>query len=331
VGNDILDSCSVIVQGKVFGSPGDPEGEQVTMKCIESVRRVLPKAEVILSTWEGTDVSHLQADKIVFCKDPGAIPYSDLNPKYLNNTNRQIVSTYNGLLAATQKYAIKLRGDCQLLDTSFLNFFKPYARTAKYKFFKERVIIPTLYSRNPRRIAQLIHPSDIYQVGLLEDLLKIWSIPLQPEPYITRAIPSNKVILNDALVGSNFRMKFGPEQYIWYSVARQHGVDFELKHFSHLPVSKIVDSEWSIINNFVIADASDIGLVLPVKMQTLKVKDLYSHDEWRKLYERYCVTGVDRFYNLCMILRVYLSNVRWVVIRIFKSLVHKTTALFNKK
>jgi hypothetical protein len=330
VGDDILNSCSVVVQGKVFGGPEDPSSEQVTLRCIESVRKVLPNAEIILSTWEGTDVSHLQVDKVVLNRDPGAIAYSDLNPSYLNNTNRQIVSTYSGLLAATQKYAIKLRGDCQLRDTSFLNFFKPYARTVKYKFFKERVIIPTLFSRNPRRIAQLIHPSDIYEVGLLEDLLSIWSIPLQPEPHITRAIPANKAILNDAFVGLNFRAKFGPEQYIWYSVARQHGEDFELKHFSHLPVTKIMESEWSIINNFVIADAGDIGLVLPVKMQKLKVRDLYSHEEWQKLYQRYCVTGVTLLYKLGLILQVYASNVRWIVIRIFKSVIYKTKTLFKK-
>jgi hypothetical protein len=331
VGNNIIDSCSVVVQGKVFGNPGDAYSEQITLQCIESVRKVLPNAEIILSTWEGTDVSHLQVDKVVFNKDPGAIAYSDLNPKYLNNTNRQIVSTYNGLLAATQRFAIKLRGDCQLRDTSFQNFLKPYVRTEKYNFFKERVIIPTLYSRNPRRIAQLIHPSDIYQVGLLEDLLDIWSIPLQPEPYITRAIPKNKVILNDALVGSNFRMKFGPEQYIWYSIARQHGEDFELKHFSHLPVSKVMNSEWSIINNFVIADAEEIGLILPVKMQKLKVRDLYSHEEWKKLYHRYCIKGVSWPYKFGLITRVYLSNVRWIVVRIFKSLIHKTKYLFISK
>jgi hypothetical protein len=331
VGIDILDSCSVIIQGKVFGKPEDVYGEQLTQQCIESVRKVLPKAEVILSTWEGTDVSHLSYDKLVLNNDPGAISYSDLNPKYLNNTNRQIVSTYNGLLAATENYAIKLRGDCQLRDTAFTNFLKPYARTKKYKFLEERVIVPTLYSRNPRRIAQLIHPSDIYQVGLLKDLLNIWNIPLQPEPSTTRAIPANKVILNDPLVGSNYRMKFGPEQYIWYCVARQHGEDFELKYFSHLPLSKIIKSEWSIINNFIIADSRDIGLVLPEKMQFLKVKDLYSHNEWQKLYHQYCVAGISRLFTVETILQVYSSNLRWVIIRVVKSIVHKMKTLSERK
>jgi hypothetical protein len=330
VENNILNDCSVIIQGKVFGEPADAYNKQITLHCIESVRRVMPNAEIILSTWEGTDVSHLSFDKVVFCKDPGAIPYNDLNPNYLNNINRQIVSTYNGFKAATRTYAIKMRGDCQLIDSSFVNFLMPYARSSKFKFFKERILIPTKYSRNPRRIAQLLHASDIFQVGLLEDLLSLWSINLQPEPYFTRAIPANKIIINDALQGPNFRMKFGPEQYIWYAFAKKKGHDFELKHYSSLPLSKIMNSEWSIMNNFVIAEAEDIGLLLPKRIQDHKVKDLYTHKEWQSLYKRYCITGVSEFYEFKMLLQVYSNNALKIVVRILNSLNYKTKTLFKK-
>jgi len=316
INSNILDDFSVIIQGKILGNPGDDYKEQLTLQCIESIRKFIPRAEIIVSTWEGSDVSHLPIDKVVFNCDPGAIAYSIYDPNYLNNNNRQIVSTYNGLIAGTKKFGIKMRGDCKLLDTSFIHYLKEYPRSDKYRFFKQRIIIPTFFSRNPRRIAQLIHPSDLFQVGLLEDLQNLWNVPLQPEPETTRALPVEKKIINNALENSYRRAKFGPEQYIWYAFSKKKGLDMELKHFSHIRASKILPSEWSIINNFVIEEGEKLGVLLPPKMTTIrhKQKDLYTHQEWKKLAERYA-KGVSLAYELALITQVYASNVKNITIK----------------
>lgn len=312
--NTVLNSISVVIQGKVFGLPGEPYEKQLTLQCIESIRNFLPKAEIILSTWEGSIVEHLSYDKIVFNKDPGSIPYNIHEPTYLNNNNRQIVSTYNGLKAASNTYAIKMRGDCKLIDTDFIYYLREYPRGPQYNFFKQRVVIPTKYTRNPRRIAQLIHPSDIFQVGLLEDLLNLWDIPLQPEPETTRAFPLEKQIFNNALTGGFHRMKFGAEQYVWYSFCKKQGLDLELKHYSHIPQSKILASDISIINNFVIEDALKLGVILPKKMTAHYDKDLYTHEEWFQLSLRYC-KDVSKFYEWALIAKVYYSNVSRILWR----------------
>jgi hypothetical protein len=304
----VLNSISVIVQGKVFGEPGEAYEKQLTLQCIESIRNLIPKAEIILSTWEGTDVSHLDADRVIYNEDPGAIAYSVFEPNYLNNNNRQIVSTINGLRAATKLYAIKMRGDCRLNDTDFTNYLKEYSRGERYAFFKSRIVIPVKYTRNPRRIAQLIHPSDIFQVGLLEDLTALWDIPLQPEPATTRAFPLEKRIFNNALTGGLHRMKFGAEQYIWYAFCKKQGLDLELKHFSDLPADKILASDISIINNFVIQDSYLLGVNLPKKMFFAADRNLYTHKEWYQLSKRYS-KDVSLIYEYALIGRVYYSNV----------------------
>ena len=98
---------SVIIQGPILGKREEPKEAQLTMQCIESVRRVLPGSEIIISTWDGTDVSHLDYDKVVFSQDPGAITYNDYELKHVfNNNNRQIVSTKNGLNSATKLYSM---------------------------------------------------------------------------------------------------------------------------------------------------------------------------------------------------------------------------------
>src|SRR5688572_23523406 len=97
---------SVVVQGPVMGKPGEDYVKQKTLQCLDSIKATLPDAEVIISTWKGSDCSHLYFDKLVLNDDPGAISYNDYELKHiLNNTNRQIVSTCNGLKAASRKYA----------------------------------------------------------------------------------------------------------------------------------------------------------------------------------------------------------------------------------
>lgn len=322
---------SVVIQGKVFGKPGEGRSEQLTMQCISSVRNHLPECQIILSTWEGTDVSHLEVDQVIFSEDPGAVEFTDVYPGYLNNNNRQILSTYSGLKAASRKYAIKMRGDCLLTSTDFVKYLKAYPRSYRFKFFRQRVVIPTLYSRNPRRIAMLFHPSDIFQVGLLADLLDLWDIPLQPEPETTRGIPATKRILNHSLYGSHYRMKMGAEQYIWYACAKKFGLDLELKFFSQLPIRKIRNSEFSVINNFVIVDPFFIGVQLPERILNQRSDhDLYTHQEWVELANRYANTTTPILDELLLITQVYANNWKNISIRGFNKIIRDSKKLGSK-
>ena len=72
---------SVVVQGAI--------NSEVTPKCLESIRKYLPEAEIILSTWEGSDVVGLDYDKLVLNKDPGTFIYKRSNGAITeNNMNR---------------------------------------------------------------------------------------------------------------------------------------------------------------------------------------------------------------------------------------------------
>lgn len=320
---------SVIIQGKIFGQPGDAYAKQLTLQCIDSIQKHLPGAEIIISTWQGSDASHLPADNVIFNQDPGATAYHIHDPAFFNNNNRQILSTYNGLKAATRKYAIKMRGDCRLSGTRFLNYLKVYPRSEKYSFFKQRVVIPTMFSRNPRRIPQLIHPSDVFQVGLTVDLLDLWDIPLQPEPETTRAFPLEKRIINNSLENSFYRMKFGSEQYIWYAFTKKHGLDMELKHFGNIPSSKIVGSDWSIINNFVIVEPEKLDVVLPKRFINYPFKDLYTHNEWLGLSRKYA-NGVTKWFKWMLIAKVHLTNILLIARRAFDKLIKHGPSKFFK-
>src|SRR4051812_17964312 len=93
---------SFVMQGEVYRQTSPITGKPVTQSCLESLRRHYPGSEVILSTWQGTDVDGLEFDKVLFNEDPGA--WNALRPGAgvkLDNTNRQIVSSRNGLRVAT--------------------------------------------------------------------------------------------------------------------------------------------------------------------------------------------------------------------------------------
>ena len=99
---------SVVVQGPIHTQ------DNLTKRVLESVRTHLPDAELILSTWKGSQIDGLDCDVLLLNDDPGAINGY--------NVNRQIVSTRNGLQKATRTYAVKLRTDMQLTGTGFIDF-----------------------------------------------------------------------------------------------------------------------------------------------------------------------------------------------------------------
>ena len=68
---------SVVVQGAV--------NKNETPKCLKSIRKFLPNAEIILSTWEGSDTKNLDYDILVLNKDPKAEPIKEIEKKKNNN------------------------------------------------------------------------------------------------------------------------------------------------------------------------------------------------------------------------------------------------------
>jgi hypothetical protein len=200
---------SVVVQGPLY--------EGLTREAVASVRRHLPGAEVIYSGWSGSDASSLQADQVVLSEDPGGRPHPH-DPRFLYNTNRQIVSTRAGLQAAARPYAVKLRSDHLLTSAQFLQYGDRFPkRGADYAVFEHRVIVSDIYTQNPQRGPYLFHPSDWFHFGLTRDLLLLWDLPFAPEPESTeyfRLHPEEKTRDVPELV------RYPTEQYNWLHCLR---------------------------------------------------------------------------------------------------------------
>ena len=198
---------SVIVQGAITN---------YTKLCLESVRKYLPGAEIILSTWDDSNIDRLDYDVVIFNKDPGALSYTDKKNSKLNNINRQIVSTIAGVKKSKRKYILKFRSDFILKNNNFLKYFDLYGKNAgnEYKIFQHKILTCTNFTRAGSALngRLLFHPSDMILFGLRDDLLNLFDIPQQTN------FENDKIIIDKVK-----QLKYVPEQYLWISCLRKNG------------------------------------------------------------------------------------------------------------
>lgn len=279
----------VVIQGPIVGSPTDRESDRVTAGCLRSLRKHLPGARLILSTWKGSNVDGLDFDEVVYSEDPGGFRFGyRYKPSMLNNVNRQIVSTMAGLERADRKYVLKFRSDMTMTHGGMLSYFGKYTdRSPQMKVAKERVLACTVYSRDPRlRFQYPFHPSDFVFFGLLEDVRDIWSAPLfvreDFEWFRDRVRPWPDF-------DSENYIRYVPEQHIWLSYLRKH-LDVDVcEYMWDTRDDAIRASEISIANNLVLLTPKQLGIVwMKKKISARDWFSIYTNGDWHRMYREHC-------------------------------------------
>lgn len=288
------ENISVVVQGPIQGKPDDLQENRKTQHCLESIRRVLPSAEIVLSTWKGSDGRGLSYDVLVESDDPGGFIN---NEGRVNNVNRQIISTRAGLLKATRDYIVKLRTDTELINDGFIQYFSRFPdRADDFRLFHNRLVGCEFFFKNPREIPLLFHIGDIFLFGERRDLLDLWDIPLAPAEETTcwekhREKPF--LLLWDFLY-----LRYLPEQYIWTAFLRKKGFDISLDYPWELSETKFLQSELSIVNNFVILPTDKLGISLPGRLyRNGYTHYTYSFDDWTRIYQDTCCGAISDSYR----------------------------------
>lgn len=257
---------SVIIQGPVVHRSYQYGEQSITQAAINSVRLLLPDAEIILSTWEGEKSPSPLVDIVVLTSDPGAQRVkADSLP---NNINRQILSTVNGLKHASRRYCLKLRTDIVLNSSEFLNYFSDEIQEqSEYSLFQHRIVTNNLTSRNPNRYFQgcpffnwklLFHISDHVQFGLRNDLLLLWDIPMQTESdanYFMDKIHPERFRLNET-------SRLAPEQYVAVNCLKKK-FDIDFLDYSEWSEEKEYQSESLLMSNFVFLEDSKFSITFP--------------------------------------------------------------------
>lgn len=242
---------SVVIQGAI--------NEKTFKVCIESVRKHLKNCEVVVSTWEGERVQELGVDKIVYNKDPGPNGIIRIYPeKQVSNLNRQLVSTQNGIKAASRKYILKMRTDMILEGRGFIEIYKLWGeRLSPKSLLKNRMMVDgstTLYR-------SAFSVSDWWTFGLKEDVENWYNIPLSIEE-------EDEVYFDDNNKPNGYPMfsdvvcRFPPEQYICYSFLRKY-LEINYDNFLENTQENIHLTKQFIKDNLICVEATKSNVVLP--------------------------------------------------------------------
>lgn len=276
-------NISVIVQGLVVGAT-DVDGEKrFTERCLNSVRKYLPDAQIIFSTWERCNTDNLNCDVLIKGVEPEDIfmSFSDGTLK-LMTVNNQIISTQNGLKASDRPYALKIRSDILLNGTSFIKYFEKYNKNNDSQFLKKRVV--TLPTYNPRKGAKfLFDPSDWIFFGLTEDIKNIFNIPIMKEDDLKGEKKNGHFLIKNNLEA---------EQYIWVNFLSKYK-KINLPSINFFSEELLEESEASYARNLIMMPAQKI------KVKCLKMPNagygarpwlsqgLYTYSDYRRMYNKY--------------------------------------------
>lgn len=270
------DNISIVVQGGVSA---------ITVNVLRSLRKVFLTAEIVLSTWENSDLSGLDYDKIVLSPDPGAQMAYEAVGVY-NNVNRQLTSSAVGVNAATRPYILKMRTDIFIKSAAFLSYFGKYDDYAPY-IFKNRLLICNYYTRNPRAQGVCVHPSDWLLFGRAEDVKLFYAdFSLQTDEEAVWFKTRRK----DSLIYKGYLSRFTPEQYIFLSFLRRfQEVEIDCYYSSSPELRRLTEELYA--KCFVVLDYRaelDIGFSKYDPNRYFEKYLLISHWPWRALYQRYC-------------------------------------------
>ncbi len=277
----------------VLQGPIDRAGRGATARACEAIRAHFPGAEIVISTWEGTDTSGLDCDVVVHSEDPGTVGPNTYNP----NTNRQIVSSLAGIRAATRPLVAKVRSDMLFTSDSLLAHWRRWEeRSDELRLFEHRVLIPNTFTRRPSYLSPFpLHPSDWCYFGTRSDLELLFDVPHM------RRRESQKDRKPEELLGlwhpGTNLPTYTPEQWIWTHALRKVAPEVGLRHVFDLTPETMRMTELSFANNLAVLDTyTQYGIWCPKYAWPNRLFDdvsLLQHEQWLELYEIYCEGGAD--------------------------------------
>jgi hypothetical protein len=294
---NIFNKTCIVVQGPVYGKQTEPYKKRFTQRCLESVRKYLPNAKIILSTWQGEDVSGLDFDVLVqsISIDDGV----KFSKTAIFSLNKQLISTQAGLNACDREYVLKIRSDLILKSANFLKYFDKYnARVDDYRILKSRVLNCSLLSRvrlgDKKSFSTHcpFHPSDWIWFGLTEDIKNIFYIPLD-KPSNATYFKRNDVERLSSDVCSDASHRFPPEQYFWLEFLKKNGYRFDLPHRIDDKRVFTNDSMMTVVNNLVILDQYQWSFEMPKynfrqhKISFGEWSGLITFYKWKKYYNKF--------------------------------------------
>ncbi|MHD0315797.1 WavE lipopolysaccharide synthesis family protein [Fusobacterium varium] len=204
----------IVVQGPMI------EKDDFTYKTLKDLKDSYPNNEIVLSTWNDQN-----KEKINKIKELGIYVIENDYPKNgMENINYQIYSTLSGIKYLKNlkvSYVMKLRTDQKIckrnVDIFLFNLIKTFKVIDSKNIQKERIIGINMNTIKYRPFSF----SDLFQFGNIEDMEKMWDIPLTTELFTS----NDRKKLNCSVEEME---KFpNSEMYIYMNFLKKIGFKFE--------------------------------------------------------------------------------------------------------
>lgn len=250
-------NLSIVIQGPVVVET--TKRGFATEEVVRRARDLYPRAEIIYSGWRGEELSLSLSVKALLDQEIYSEPIDQnilrLHGKIVRreNTNRQIVSTTNGLRAARNRYVLKLRSDClpvkpigfEALNERVMNTAeKTGARIIATKNYTRIFFVHEgIVSYSPLHISDLIH------FGTKESLIDFWDGELIHDSefsYGSQLYTAEQMLCGRFIRACGFPIQLPPSMPFFR--------EYEMDLLSHL---RILDE------NFFFIDSSEFGVQLP--------------------------------------------------------------------
>lgn len=292
---------TVVVQGPIY--------EIYTDRALKSIRKSLPKSEIILSTWKNSKIGQLMYDKIILSDDIGAGSIDSLG--IVNNINRQLYSTQKGILQSSRKYILKYRSDMLLNTDRFLNIYEKYSNDAG--IFNKRILICDYYTRNPRVIPMPYHLSDWIAFGLADDIKKYYlNIDFQSiEEDEWFKYRQNKNSFFKAIL-----TRYAPEQYFCIKFFKQY-FPIACKDYADNNKKNIFLTEKILAENFIVIDSKKNGMIFQ-KYSPNRYKErlsIINFSDWKRIYYK----NINKHDFIYYIIKCNVKKIIYFYIRRFFS------------
>jgi hypothetical protein len=256
---------SVVVQGPIVRD--SPDDKPTTNMCLQSIARHLPQAEVVLSTWEGSDLEGIGPfDKLVTSVDPGGI-WNYVKRRH-NNVNRMIRSTSSGIAQASREYCLKFRTDLHLTSDAICRVDASEARDMPYTLFSVPVTTTSYYVRDPAVIPMAFHPSDIVQFGRTADLAEFWTQSLVDATQIMR--PNGPIMSIFGRYAGFTPIRLVPEQVVTLQWLEKRGIHVGLTDMFDVSFEAFRIWEQVMLKNFRLIDAERSGVAFHARLRRKK-------------------------------------------------------------
>lgn len=252
---------SIVFQGPVVQR--GPEARFSTEEALLAARSLFPDATLILSTWSGSPVPDVPRLRTVLSDDPGAVRFSDRDPK-LNNLNRMLLSTRAGLAASATTFALKLRTDMMPTSTGFIALWERLGiEPRQYGIFARRLLAYPVYTlafeKGERTMPKPFHVSDWAFFGLRADIETLFRVPDVVEPGFSRFFEGRGATGGFDTFPDHL-WRYTPEQYVVYSAFSRRFPEVRFDHKRDYDRRNIRASRVAIPNNFVILDPDQWAL-----------------------------------------------------------------------